>query len=176
MRQAFCSEEAAEVASVSTAQCCPTSEQSISSCSNRDTLLPELSRERCWVCSGERGVKEGKICCATAAGRQGWEMWEEQPCRQLSQCRRRVGSTPGAQQQFPTSQGRSMVEQEVWGSMSGDHGGRAEMKDHELTAAPIPLYCSQGGSRQGWMGSKCDYSLRLSSHYSSLLLLSNKLY
>lgn len=33
--------------------------------------------------------------------------------------------------------------------MGGDHEGTAEMKDYELTAAPVPLYCSGRGGRKG---------------------------
>ena len=57
--QSFCSEEAAEVASMSRAQCCPTSEQSSSSCSNREALLPELSVSNAGCALGEE-LRKGK--------------------------------------------------------------------------------------------------------------------
>ena len=67
----------------------------------------ELSCELRWVHLWEGGLKGGKQCCATAAGREGWEMGEKWPCSPQGQHRRRAGGAPGVKQQFPVAQERS---------------------------------------------------------------------
>lgn len=71
-----------------------------SSCSKSELLLPELSCEWCWVQLWETRLKTRKNCSATAAGRDEWDVWHEQPCRYQGKCRRRVGDVLGVEQKF----------------------------------------------------------------------------
>ena len=91
--------------SISSAQQYPMSEQSRAAPAAPTGMhcWSELSCGWRWVCLWESRLEGGKQCCATAAGREGWEMGEKCPCSPQSQHRRRTGGAPGAEQQFPAA-------------------------------------------------------------------------
>lgn len=83
-------------AELSTAPC---QIRAISSCPKKNLPLPELSYERCWLCSWESRLRNGKTA-AQQELRKGSEKCERKPCSQ-GQCRRRAGGAPGAEKAAP---------------------------------------------------------------------------
>jgi len=77
-------------AELSTAPC---QIRAISSCPKKNLPLPELSYERCWLCSWESRLRNGKTA-AQQELRKGSEKCERKLCSQ-GQCRRRAGGAPG---------------------------------------------------------------------------------
>lgn len=112
----------------------------------------ELSHKQYWLCSGRAGLRNKKGC-ATAGGREEWEIREKQPWGHQGQCRRRAGGALGTEQKLSAAQERPIAEQTIpvqpkgtmqstcpgaaWAESS--HEGVGEAKYYGLTTAPAPL-------------------------------------
>lgn len=99
----------------------------------QEPLLPELTCGWCCTCSGRADLREKK-CCAKAAGREEWEMWEKQPYSHQGRCGRRAGGAPGPEQELTAAQERPTAEQAVLLQPTGTRWSRSPHAAHRAAA------------------------------------------